>query len=69
LVADVTVTWVQSDRFVAAGTGEQSGVLDAPAGRDAWQGFKRCSRRLGTLRSPGPLLVPDPSVFLPALYE
>jgi hypothetical protein len=66
-VGDVTVTWVQSDHFVAVGTGGRSSALDAPAGRDAWQGSKRCSRRLGTLRSPSPLLVPDASVFLPAL--
>src|SRR5438552_16393307 len=39
-MAEVGVTWVQGEQFVATGTGGHSIVLDAPAGRGAWQGFK-----------------------------
>ena len=38
-MATVDVTWVKGDQFVASGDGGHSIVLDAPAGRDAWQGF------------------------------
>jgi putative redox protein len=39
-MATVDVTWVQGDQFVASGAGGHSIVLDAPGGREAWQGFK-----------------------------
>jgi len=39
-MAEVGVTWVQSEQFVASGTGGHSIVLDAPGEREAWQGFK-----------------------------
>jgi putative redox protein len=39
-MADVEVTWVQGDQFIGSGSGGHSIVMDAPAGRTAWQGFK-----------------------------
>ncbi len=39
-MAEVTVTWVQGVQFVGTGSGGHSVVLDAPAGRSAWDGFK-----------------------------
>ena len=39
-MAEVTVTWVQGVQFVGTGSGGHSVVLDAPAGRPAWDGFK-----------------------------
>lgn len=48
-MAEVGVTWVQGDQFVASGTGGHSIVLDAPNGRDAWQGFKPSELLLAAL--------------------
>ena len=48
-MAEVGVTWVQGDQFVATGTGGHSIVLDVPAGRDAWQGFKPSELLLAAL--------------------
>jgi putative redox protein len=39
-MGDVSVTWVQGVQFVGTGSGGHSVVLDAPAGRDSWEGFK-----------------------------
>ena len=39
-MAEVNVTWVQGSQFVSSGTGGHSIVLDAPAGRESWEGFK-----------------------------
>ena len=39
-MAEVGVTWVDGQQFVATGTGGHSIVLDAPGGRESWQGFK-----------------------------
>jgi putative redox protein len=39
-MAEVNVTWVQGAQFVSSGTGGHSIVLDAPAGRESWEGFK-----------------------------
>jgi putative redox protein len=36
----VEVTWVQGDQFVASGDGGHCVVIDAPAGRDTWQGMR-----------------------------
>ena len=48
-MAEVGVTWVQGEQFVATGTGGHSIVLDAPAGRDTWQGFKPSELLLAAL--------------------
>lgn len=48
-MADVGVTWVQGEQFVATGTGGHSIVLDAPGGRDSWQGFKPSELLLAAL--------------------
>ncbi len=48
-MAEVGVTWVQSEQFVATGTGGHSIVLDAPDGRDTWQGFKPSELMLAAL--------------------
>ena len=39
-MAEVDVTWVQGVQFIGTGTGGHSIVLDAPAGRESWAGFK-----------------------------
>ena len=39
-MAEAMVTWVQGEQFVASGTGGHSVVLDAPGGRETWQGMK-----------------------------
>ncbi len=39
-MGEVSITWVQGQQFVGSGSGGHSIVLDAPAGREAWQGFK-----------------------------
>lgn len=39
-MAEVSVTWVQGAQFVGTGTGGHSVVLDAPTGRETWEGFK-----------------------------
>ena len=36
----VEVTWIQGDQFVASGDGGHCVVMDAPAGRDTWQGMR-----------------------------
>jgi putative redox protein len=46
---DVQVTWVRGERFVASGTGGHSIVLDAPGGRESWQGFKPSELLLAAL--------------------
>lgn len=48
-MAEVGVAWVQGDQFVATGTGGHSIVLDAPGGRDSWQGFKPSELLLAAL--------------------
>jgi len=48
-MSDVAVTWVQGDQFVASGSGGHSIVLDAPAGRATWQGFKPSDLLLAAL--------------------
>ena len=48
-MAEVGVTWVQGEQFVATGTGGHSIVLDAPGGREAWQGFKPSELLLASL--------------------
>lgn len=48
-MAEVGVTWVQGEQFVATGTGGHSIVLDAPGGRDRWQGFKPSELLLAAL--------------------
>jgi putative redox protein len=48
-MAEIGVTWVQGDQFVATGTGGHSIVLDAPGGRDTWQGFKPSELLLAAL--------------------
>lgn len=48
-MAEVGVTWVQGEQFVATGTGGHSIVLDAPGGREAWQGFKPSELLLAAL--------------------
>jgi len=48
-MSDVAVTWVQGDQFVASGSGGHSIVLDAPAGRATWQGFKPSELLLAAL--------------------
>ncbi len=39
-MGEVAVTWVQGLQFVGSGTGGHSIVLDVPAGRSSWDGFK-----------------------------
>jgi putative redox protein len=39
-MGEVSVTWVQGKQFVSSGSGGHSIVLDAPDGRETWQGFK-----------------------------
>jgi putative redox protein len=39
-MAEAKVTWVQGVQFVGTASGGHSVVLDAPAGRDSWEGFK-----------------------------
>lgn len=39
-MTEVGVTWVQGVQFVATGAGGHSIVIDAPMGRETWQGFK-----------------------------
>jgi putative redox protein len=48
-MSDVAVTWVQGEQFVASSSGGHSIVLDAPAGRDTWQGFKPSDLLLAAL--------------------
>jgi putative redox protein len=48
-MAEVGVTWVQGEEFVATGTGGHSVVLDAPGGRATWQGFKPSELLLAAL--------------------
>jgi putative redox protein len=48
-MSDVLVNWVRSQQFVATGSGGHSIVLDAPGGRDAWQGFKPSELLLAAL--------------------
>ena len=48
-MADVRVTWVQGEQFVASGGGGHSIVLDAPDGRVTWQGFKPSELLLAAL--------------------
>jgi putative redox protein len=39
-MSEVSVTWVRGQQFVGTGTGGHSVVLDAPVGREQWEGFK-----------------------------
>jgi putative redox protein len=48
-MAEAGVTWVQGEQFVATGTGGHGIVLDAPGGRDTWQGFKPSELLLAAL--------------------
>jgi putative redox protein len=48
-MADVDVTWVQGEQFVASGDGGHSIVLDAPGGHPTWQGFKPSELLLAAL--------------------
>jgi putative redox protein len=48
-MSDVAVKWVQGEQFVASGSGGHSIVLDAPGGREAWQGFKPSELLLAAL--------------------
>ena len=48
-MAEVGVSWVQGEQFVASGSGGHSIVLDAPGGRDTWQGFKPSELLLAAL--------------------
>jgi putative redox protein len=48
-MAEASVTWVDGQQFVATGTGGHSIVLDAPGGRETWQGFKPSELLLAAL--------------------
>lgn len=48
-MTSVQTTWVQGEQFIATGTGGHSVVLDAPGGRESWQGFKPSELLLAAL--------------------
>lgn len=48
-MADASVTWVQGEQFVASASGGHSVVLDAPGGREVWQGIKPTEMLLAAL--------------------
>ncbi len=51
MAAEAGVTWVQDNQFVATGAGGHSIVVDAPMGRETWQGFKPSELLLAAVAS------------------